>query len=346
MLHLSLLVLLIKSATGQWITKPGDPDTAPYFPHPLCHYSDAYQLTCSHADLHIPQNFRTSALYSNTSRIYNDVMDLVLDCPTSINRTYCNTVGPNATALSSNYWIWYVTLIGFQAEGGGRAPIDVLLAELRGLSRLRVHYSKIGTLDRHFFRHFKDLTRLDIRNNDIRVIELDAFDPFLRLFELKMGGNALQTLDWSVLRPVSTKLNTLEVDAQTPPLHTLRRSGSLFSINITTLSLNQSHLSSLPKDVVDTFDVRQYGNVLVDIGNSPVCPDNADCSCCAMKDLADWFANRTAWAAGGIGQLKTETRKLTVKVTCGSRKNAETGNAVKEFSLTNPLLPSMYANCQ
>ncbi|XP_055350704.1 uncharacterized protein LOC129597249 [Paramacrobiotus metropolitanus] len=346
MLQLLLAILLIKSTNG-WRTRPGDPDTTPFFPHPLCHYSDPYELTCSHADLHIPGNFRTETLYFNTtsSRIYNDVNTLILDCPTSVNRTYCNTIGPGATALSHRYWLWDLTLIGFQAEGGGRAPIDVLLAEVPSLLTLNVHYSKIGTLDRHFLRRFTRLGRLDIRNNDISTIELEAFEPLVELVQLRMGGNALQTLDWSVLEPVAAKLRLLGVDAQNPPLQTLRRSGPLFSINITTLALNHSRLSSVPKEVVDTFDVRQYGDVIFDIGHNPVCPDKADCACCAMKDLANWFAKRNEWATSYRNPFGGQPWSLTVKATCGLTWNAGTRDAVKEFTLENPLLPSVYANC-
>ncbi|XP_055352968.1 uncharacterized protein LOC129598904 [Paramacrobiotus metropolitanus] len=344
MRYFLLLILLIKLICG-WRTRPGDPQTAPYFPHPLCHYSGPYKLTCSHADLYIPGNFRIETLYSNTSRIYNDVNTLILDCPTSTNRTYCNTIGPGATALSHRFGLWHVTLIGFQAEGGGRAPIDVLLAEVPSLHDLRVHYSKIGTLDRHFLRRFTRLGELDVRNNDISAIETDTFEPLVDLEILRMGGNALQTLDWSVLKTVAKTLRLLEADAQNPPLHTLRRSGSLFLMNITKLSLNHSRLSSVPKEVVDTFDVRQYGDVTLDIQHNPVCRDKADCTCCDMKDLAGWFVKRSEWATRFGNLFGTKPWSVTVKATCGSTWNTGSRDAVKEFTPENPLLPSMYANC-
>ncbi|XP_055343056.1 uncharacterized protein LOC129591432 isoform X2 [Paramacrobiotus metropolitanus] len=345
-MRLLIIILLIQSTKSQWNTEPGDPDVAPYAPHPLCYFTGPKELTCNLADLHIPGNFNSSVLYSNTSRIYPFVNNLILDCPTSANRTYCNTIGPNATALSSKMWMWDMTLIGFQAEGGGRAPIDVLVAELDSLLHLHVHYSKIGTLDRHFLRRFDALRELDIRNNDISAIELNALEPLLELSKLKLGGNAMQAFDWSVLQPVAKKLRLLEVDAQTPPLQTLRRSGPLFSLNITTLSLNRNRLPSVPKDILDSLDIGQYGDVTFDIRQNPVCPDKADCSCCALKGLANWFANHSAnpasrWNNPAGGKKWT----MTVQATCGTNWNAGRPDAVKEFTLSNPLLPSSYEPC-
>ncbi|XP_055351525.1 uncharacterized protein LOC129597856 [Paramacrobiotus metropolitanus] len=327
---------------ASWYTNPGDPSVAKDFPHPLCNYNGPYRLECTKADLRLPGNFNISAL-ANTSKLYNFVNYLTLDCPTSAKRTYCNTVGPGAQPLSYREWIWDVTLIGFQAEGGGRAPINVLLSKLPTLLRLQVHYSRIGTLDKNFLQNFKYLEEFDVRNNDISAIDIHALEPLANLNRLKMGGNLIQKFDWGALKPVAEKLYLLELDGQNPPLKSLQRSGPLFSINITNLLLNNSRLSMIPKDVVDTFEVRQYFEVVIDVRNNPFCPNKGDCSCCEMKDLANWFEKRTSWAAGSKDEWKHST---TVSANCGPTSNTGNGNSVKEFTKTNPLLPRSYEKCK
>ncbi|XP_055330596.1 uncharacterized protein LOC129582979 [Paramacrobiotus metropolitanus] len=270
-------------------------------PHPGCSFADSH-LICMEQNLEIPADFDVDLIPSQTTSIG-------IACPTSYDFTYCNVMHENCEPIPVRPLIYGVGLYGFRASGTKRAPYEEFLRNIRHqIKALQIFNSQIGYLDKEFFRGFQLLSHLMLYFNDIRTIHPNAFQlltyphvpvlnagviPSLEFVELQY--NAIQEIDWSVFQPVAQTIVKIYLQDQNPPLKSLKRSGSHFSLFLQTLDMKGNSIQTVPKDILSTISSSErpspWTSAEYNFEGHNLCPSKSDCSCCELEEFMEWTAN-------------------------------------------------------
>ncbi|XP_055347715.1 uncharacterized protein LOC129594882 [Paramacrobiotus metropolitanus] len=199
--------------------KAEDPVSVP-LPHSDCtRTTNGTIVECIRSDNYtIPGNFDVTLFPTDVTTIMVGKV--------SVNPTgrKTNTIHNDAPPLPADLnALRTVSLFHFQGTNGTRVPFEAFLVNVRDrLTALHFKYCRIGTLGANFLNGFVQLRILDLNDNDISQIHLDAFEglpslpqsgPVL-LDTLQLAQNQITAVDWTVFAPVANSLSQLALESQ------------------------------------------------------------------------------------------------------------------------------------
>ncbi|XP_055352803.1 uncharacterized protein LOC129598775 [Paramacrobiotus metropolitanus] len=299
-------------------------------------------LCASTTPIDFPRSYDVNKIPSTTMRL---VLGSRQELPDQrpINRSllvYCNLLRKDHTSIPDRGHLRHVHLHNFIGEGGRRPPFKQFLRFVQyRIETLRIGHSKIGHLDADFLHGFPELKQLDLSENDIYDISIDAFQEFqgypasrAEMFDnvLNLAGNALEELNWRAFEPLSYWVKSLELGQQNPKLRTIHMSGAPFEFGfLSDLDMKNNDLTFIPDDVLRSLKTVES----FDLQGSMLCAVD-DCSCCETQPFLQMILSKTTVRTGGWGTPSSRRGAFS----CGSQNFYDYGQQRSEQQM--PACPS------